>query len=165
MYRNLRVSSAGAEYIMSNKYQTGGKDKHWLFDPQDVHTMPPILSKLSMFDEYFIDEQGETTLSIVLDRILDELPPHIEEAVRLVYLAGVSYRSAARTIGVDHKTIKARADKGVILLRKRLTDTVWLASLLNGMLPEGAVSVQKVTSPEKVFNILNNLSTIRSDRE
>jgi len=146
-------------------YQTGGADRHWLFDPQDVETIGPILSKLAVYDEYFVDEEGQTTLAIVLDRILDELPEHLEEAVRLVYLAGISYRSAARTIGVDHKTIKARADKGVDLLRKRLTDTVWLASLINGMLPEGSVESPKVTSPDKVFKILNDLSTIRSDRE
>jgi len=146
-------------------YQTGGADRHWLFDPQDVETIGPILSKLAVYDEYFVDEEGQTTLAIVLDRILDELPEHLEEAVRLVYLAGISYRSAARTIGVDHKTIKARADKGVDLLRKRLTDTVWLASLINGMLPEGSVESPKVTSPDKVFKILNDLSTIRSDRD
>jgi hypothetical protein len=150
---------------MTTYAQTGGSDRHWLFDPQDVEAIGPILSKLAVYDEYFVDESGQTTLAIVLDRILDELPEHLEEAVRLVYLAGISYRSAARTIGVDHKTIKARADKGVDLLRKRLTDTVWLASLINGMLPDGVVDTPKVTSPEKVFKILNDLSTIRSDRE
>jgi hypothetical protein len=108
---------------------------------------------------------GETTLSIVLDKILEELPPELEEAVRLVYLAGISYRSAARTVGCDHKTIKARAERGIDKLRKRLTDTVWLSSLINGMIPQGVVENPKVTSPEKVFTVLNNLSTIRSDRE
>lgn len=150
---------------MEKKYQTGGADRHWLFNPQDIETMTPILNKLAVYDEYFKDEMGDTTLSIVLDKILEELPPELEEAVRLVYLAGISYRSAARTVGCDHKTIKARADRGVDRLRKRLTDTVWLASLINGMIPEGTVDSPKVTSPEKVFTVLNNLSTIRSDRE
>jgi predicted DNA-binding protein (UPF0251 family) len=150
---------------MEKKYQTGGADKHWLFNPQDIETMTPILSKLAVYDEYFKDEMGDTTLSIVLDKILEELPDELEEAVRLVYLAGISYRSAARTVGCDHKTIKARADRGIDRLRKRLTDTVWLASLINGMIPEGTVDTPKVTSPEKVFTVLNNLSTIRSDRE
>lgn len=150
---------------MEKKYQTGGPDKHWLFNPQDIETMTPILSKLAVYDEYFKDEMGDTTLSIVLDKILEELPDELEEAVRLVYLAGISYRSAARTVGCDHKTIKARADRGIDRLRKRLTDTVWLASLINGMIPEGTVDTPKVTSPEKVFTVLNNLSTIRSDRE
>jgi len=150
---------------MEKKYQTGGADRHWLFNPQDIETMTPILNKLAVYDEYFKDEMGDTTLSIVLDKILEELPPELEEAVRLVYLAGISYRSAARTVGCDHKTIKARADRGIDRLRKRLTDTVWLASLINGMIPEGTVDSPKVTSPEKVFTVLNNLSTIRSDRE
>lgn len=150
---------------MSDNYQTGGSDRHWLFNPQDVETMAPILSKLAVYDEYFVDESGQTTLAIVLDKILEELPADLEEAVRLVYLAGISYRSAARTVGCDHKTIKARADKGIDRLRKRLTDTVWLASLVNGMLPDGAVEAPKVTSPEKVFKVLTDLSSIRSDRE
>lgn len=150
---------------MQRIYQSGGPDKNWIFDPQDVETIAPILEKLAVYDTYFEDVNGETTLSIVLDKILEELPPELEEAVRLVYLAGISYRSAARTVGCDHKTIKARADRGVDRLRKRLTDTVWLSSLINGMVPNGVIESPKVTSPDKVFKVLTDLSTIRSDRE
>lgn len=150
---------------MEKRYQTGGADRHWLFNPQDIETMTPILNKLAVYDEYFADYSGETTISIVLDKILDELPPELEEAVRLVYLAGISYRSAARTVGCDHKTIKARAEKGIDRLRKRLTDTVWLASLLNGMVPDGAIENQKVISPDKVFKVLTDLPNIRSAHE
>jgi hypothetical protein len=139
-------------------YQTGGADRHWLFNPQDVDTLGPILSKLVVYDEYFKDEQGQTTLAIVLDRILEELPPELEEAVRLTHLAGVSYRSAARTVGVDHKTIKARADRGVERLRARLKDTVWLAALLSGMLPDEQEEAAKASSPDKVYKVLNGLS-------
>ena len=58
-----------------NKFQTGGKDRQWLFDPQMIETIAPILSKLVTYDEYFKEEQGTTTLMIVLDKILEELPP------------------------------------------------------------------------------------------
>lgn len=150
---------------MTKKYQSGGDSHSWLFDPQDVETITPILSKLAVYDEYFVNESGQTTLQIVLDTILDELPPDLEEAVRLVYLAGLSYRSAAKIMLVDHKTVKARAERGIERLRKRLNDTVWLASLLNGMLPTDIVETPRVTSPDKVFNILNGLGTIRSDYE
>ena len=150
---------------MEKRYQTGGADRHWLFNPQDIETMTPIINKLAVYDEYFADYSGETTISIVLDKILDELPPELEEAVRLVYLAGISYRSAARTVGCDHKTIKARAEKGIDRLRKRLTDTVWLASLLNGMVPDGAIENQKVISADKVFKVLTDLPNIRSAHE
>lgn len=150
---------------MTKKYQSGGDSHSWLFDPQDVETITPILSKLAVYDEYFVNESGQTTLQIVLDTILDELPPELEEAVRLVYLAGLSYRSAAKIMLVDHKTVKARAGRGIERLRKRLNDTVWLASLLNGMLPTDVVEAPRVTSPDKVFNILNGLGTIRSDYE
>lgn len=150
---------------MAKVYQSGGDDHHWLFDPQDVETIGPILNKLAVYDEYFVEEEGTTTLGIVLDSILEELPPELEEAVRLTHLAGISYRSAARVIGCDHKTVKARSERGILALRKRLTDTVWLASLISGMIPEQDMESQKVTSPEKVLGILNGITNIRSGNE
>jgi len=146
-------------------YQTGGKSHKWLFDPQTIDSIGPILSKLVTYDVYFEIEEGQTTLQIVLDKILEELPPHLEEAVRLTYLAGISYRSAAKTIGVDHKTVKARADKGIGLLRKRLTDTVWLASLVSNMIPQDSEDIKKVTSPDKILSVLNGISEIRSSND
>jgi len=146
-------------------YQTGGKSHKWLFDPQTIDSIGPILSKLVTYDVYFEAEEGQTTLQIVLDKILDELPPHLEEAVRLTYLAGISYRSAARTIGVDHKTVKARADKGIGMLRKRLTDTVWLATLISNMIPQESETVKTVTSPDKILSVLNGMSGIRSTND
>jgi len=144
--------------------QTGGDKRHWLFDTQHVEDIGPILSKLVVYDTYFKEEEGQTTLQIVLDKILEELPDELEEAVRLIFLAGMSQRSAARTIGVDHKTVKARADKGVKILRKQLTDSVWLTSLLNGMLPIDSEEI-KTNSPEKVFKVLNGLTEIRSNND
>jgi len=137
--------------------QTGGANKAWLFDPITVQELTPILNKLAVYDTYFEEENGETTLQIVLDQILIELPPELEEAVRLTFLAGLSYRSAGKTIGVDHKTVKARAERGVKVLRKRLTDTVWLATLLKGMVPDDA-TIPDIQSPTKVFNILNDMN-------
>lgn len=151
---------------MANRvYQSGGSDHHWLFDPQEIETIGPILNKLAVYDEYFVEEEGTTTLGIVLDSILDELPSELEEAVRLTHLAGISYRSAAKIVGCDHKTIKARSERGIIALRKRLTDTVWLASLISGMIPEQDVESPRVTSPEKVLGILNGITNIRSGNE
>jgi hypothetical protein len=142
-------------------FQTGGSDKHWLFDPQSIETIGPILEKLAVYDTYFTEDDGVTTLGIVLDRILEELPDELEEAVRLVYLAGISYRSAGRTIGVDHKTVKSRAERGVKILRARLTDTVWLATLVGDMLPSN-ISSNRVEPNDKVFSVLSSLKAIRS---
>jgi len=146
---------------MASTFQTGGSDRHWLFDPQSIETIGPILEKLAVYDEYFTEQDGTTTLGIVLDRILEELPDELEEAVRLVHLAGISYRSAGRTLNVDHKTVKARAERGVTILRKRLTNTVWLTSLIGGMLPDSEQI--PVSSPDKVFAVLSGLSNIRSN--
>jgi len=148
---------------MGSTFQTGGNDRHWLFDPQSIETIEPILEKLAVYDEYFTEQDGTTTLGIVLDRILEELPDELEEAVRLVHLAGISYRSAGRTIGVDHKTVKARADRGVTILRKRLTDTVWLATLIGGMVPDA--EHKPVSSPENVFSVLSGLSNVRGSSD
>jgi len=146
------------------KMQTGGVSKHWLFDPQEVDSIHVILDKLVVYDTYFKEEQGQTTLQIVLDKILDELPEELEECVRLVYLAGLTLRSAGRTLGIDHKTVKARAEKGVKMLRKRLNDSIWLTTLLTGMIPIDSEEF-KSNSPENVFKVLNGISEIRSGNE
>jgi len=75
-------------------------------------------------------------LAIVMDQLLDDLPPDQEEAVRLIHLAGLSQHKAAAIIGVTHKTAAARARRGVAAMRKRLEDSVWLADLLKGQIPE-----------------------------
>ena len=137
--------------------QTGGQNKAWLFDPITVSELTPIMNKLATYDVYFAEEHGETTLQIVLDQILVELPPELEEAVRLTFLAGLSYRSAGKTIGVDHKTVKARSERGVLQLRKRLTDTVWLATLLKGMIPDIS-DIPDLQFPNNVFNVLHSIN-------
>jgi hypothetical protein len=125
-----------------------------------VESIAPIMSKLVHYDEYFVEEEGDTTLAIVLDKMLEDLPEDLRGPVSLVYLSGVSYRNAGRTLGIDHKTVKARAERGVAVLRSRLTDTAWVAALLDGMLPEQA-ALPKVSSPEKVAGILQSLNTRR----
>ena len=57
------------------KGQTGGARKHWLFDPSRAEGISPIMEKLVHVDVYFdSDEDMETVLIKVLDRLLDELP-------------------------------------------------------------------------------------------
>lgn len=117
--------------------RTGGKDRHWLFDHSDVESIPTINNHLVHYDEYFVEEDGyESTLAIIIDKLLEDLPEELRLPVSLVYLSGVSYRSAGRTLNLDHKTVKSRADRGIEILRVRLKDTAWVATLLNGMLPE-----------------------------
>lgn len=137
--------------------RTGGADRHWVFDPTSVEMIAPIMNKLVHHDEYFVDEQGETTLAIVLDKMLEDLPEEYRGPVSLIHLSGVSYRSAGRTLNLDHKTVKARAEKGISILRSRLKDTAWVATLLNGVLPESQ-EADKLSSPERVVSILSALN-------
>ena len=143
-----------------NNMRTGGPDRHWIFDPTSVESIAPIMNKLVHYDEYFVEEEGDSTLAIVLDKMLEDLPEDLRAPVSLVYLSGVSYRNAGRTLGIDHKTVKARAERGINILRSRLTDTAWVAALLDGMLPEPA-ALPRASSPEKVVGILQSLNTQR----
>lgn len=137
--------------------RTGGADRHWSFDSNAVESIAPIMSKLIHHDEYFVEEQPESTLAIVLDKMLDDLPEELRAPVSLIHLSGLSYRSAGRTLGLDHKTVKARAEKGLKILRARLRDTAWVAALLDGVIPRDEPEQQPVVSPERVVSILQTL--------
>jgi DNA-directed RNA polymerase specialized sigma24 family protein len=138
--------------------RTGGADRHWVFDPTSVEMIAPIMNKLVHHDEYFAEQSGDSTLAIVLDKMLEDLPEDLRGPVSLVHLSGISYRSAGRTLGLDHKTVKSRAEKGIKIIRNRLKDTAWVATLLKGAVPEEAEEV-KITSPEKVVGILRSLGS------
>lgn len=132
---------------MSRIGRTGGPDRHWLFDPTDIPE--PIAEKLTHLVEFEGDEPPfEHLLAIVMDQILSDLPPHLEEAVRLLHLAGLSQHKAAAIIGCSHKTVKARADKGTAFLRQRIADSVWLSDLLRGQIPDesepGSVTAERM---------------------
>jgi hypothetical protein len=117
----------------------------WLFDANDAPE--PILAKLISYDYHTGDEVPyETMLAIVMDRLLEDLPYEQEEAVRLLYLAGLSQHKAGDLIGVTHKTVKARAVKGLENLRVALQHSAWLADLLRGQIPQE----EKTECPEAI---------------
>jgi hypothetical protein len=142
--------------------QTGGSKKNWSFDPASVDNIGPIRDALVHHDTYFDeDPEGASTLSIVMDRILEDLPEELQDPVRLVHLEGKSFRAAAKIIGIDHKTVKARVERGVKLLRTRLIDSVWIAEMLRGYIPKEEIAEARNVQGAKVTNILNTLK--RSD--
>jgi DNA-directed RNA polymerase specialized sigma24 family protein len=140
-----------------NKFQTGGSKKTWVFDPASLEEIGPIRDALVHHDVYFDEDEGMTTLAIVMDKILDDLPPDLAEAVRLVHLNGSSFRSAAKIIGVDHKTVKARVVRGVDLMRQRLTDSVWIAEMLRGYLPADEIARARTVRGESVSRIIKTM--------
>lgn len=147
-----------------NPSQTGGERKTWLFDPSTVERVEVLRDALVHHDKYFFEEYGTSTLGIVMDKILEDLPPEIAQAVKLVHLENNSYRSAARIIGVDHKTVKARVDKGVIEMRRRLVDSVWIAEMLRTYLPKDEFSAQKLEAAN-VTDILKGLKGNNGEQE
>lgn len=140
------------------KGQTGGDRRHWLFDPSQAEAIAPIMDKLIHEDIYFDGEDNpETVLIKVLDRLLEELPEDQRLAVRAVYLTGMTLRAAARSLGVDHKTVKLRAEKGVEAMRQRLTDTAWIADMLTGAVPADEVPTQKLSSSHGMLGVLRKI--------
>jgi hypothetical protein len=117
------------------------------------------MEKLVHEDVYFGGEDDlETVLIKVLDRLLDELPEDQRLAVRAVYLTGMTLRAAARSLGVDHKTVKLRAEKGVEAMRQRLTDTAWIADMLSGAVPADEVPTRKLSSSDGMLGVLRRLN-------
>lgn len=141
--------------------QTGGSKKTWSFDPADVENLGPIRDALVHEDVYFFEEQGMTTLAIVMDKILDDLPLELADAVRLVHLKNMSLRGAARILKVDHKTVKARVEKGVVLMRQRLTDSVWIAEMLRGYIPRDEL----ISKPIEKNNVSDIIKTLGDSKE
>jgi hypothetical protein len=139
------------------KGQTGGDRRHWLFDPGQAESIGPIMSKLVHEDVYFEGEDMETVLIKILDKLLEELPEDQRLAVRAIYLSGMTLRAAARSLGVDHKTVKLRAQKGVEALKQRLNDSAWIADLLSGAVPEDEVPTKKLGTSAGVLNVLQKL--------
>lgn len=140
-----------------NVGQTGGQKKTWLFDPSTVEHVGVLRDALIHNDEYFFEDEGTPTLGMVMDRILDELPEDISESVRLVHLEGRSLRAAGRILNIDHKTVKSRVDKGVAAMRKRLTDSVWIAEMLRGYLPAEEVKQQPLDVQTNVAEVIKSL--------
>lgn len=137
--------------------QTGGSDKHWSFGHDEVETIPALRDALTHYDTYFFEGPAEdTTLSIVLDKLLADLPANLAEPVRLIYLEGRSLREAAAVLGVDHKTVKARAAKGVAALKKQLVDSMWVASMLRPYIPKDEYIEHEVKANE-IAHILDTL--------
>jgi len=142
---------------MQNIGQTGGAKKTWLFDPATAESIGVIRDALVHNDQYFFEDDGMTTLAIVMDRILDDLPEDIGEAVRLVHLEGRSYRAAGRILDVDHKTVKSRVEKGIAAMRKRLVDSVWVAEMLKGYLPADEVANIKLSGQNTVDKLIKTI--------
>jgi DNA-directed RNA polymerase specialized sigma24 family protein len=138
--------------------QTGGERRHWSFDPHEVEHIPEIRDALSFTPTYFFDEdEGETTLAKVMDQLLQTLPEDLREAVTLVHIAGRTYRDAGRTLGVDHKTVMSRADRGLKMLKEKLVEVAWITDLLRGYLPADELNEMKRPQGHPVVDVLKTL--------
>jgi DNA-directed RNA polymerase specialized sigma24 family protein len=136
--------------------QTGGSKKAWLFDPSTIETIKPIRDALVHYDTYFFEEDTTTTLALVMDKLLEELPEDLQEAVSLVYLEGRSLRKAGLILGIDHKTVKSRCGKGIKIMKSRLTDSVWIAELIKKYIPADELK-ENVLEKKEIADILKSL--------
>lgn len=141
-----------------SRMQTGGSKKNWSFDPATAENIAPIRDALVHYDEYFAEDTDRyTTLTIVMDTLLQDLPEEYREPVRLVHLEGKSLRAAAKILSIDHKTVKSRVEKGVALLKTKLIDSVWIAEMLRGYIPKDEILNERRSQGESITNILNTL--------
>lgn len=115
--------------------QTGGSGKPWVFDSNNIEEFSAIRDALVHTDQYFFEDQAPTTLAIVMDRILDDLPPEQAAAVRLVYIGGQSLRASAEILGVNWSTVRRRANRGLATMKLRMTDALWVSEMLKGYIP------------------------------
>ena len=140
------------------RMQTGGSKKNWSFDPAKVDNIAAIRDALIHNDEYFAEvEDNHSTLAIVMEKIVQELPEELREPVHLVHLEGKTFRAAAKILGIDHKTVKARVDRGIAILKARLVDSVWIAEMLRGYIPQDEIAHERAAQGEKITNILSTL--------
>lgn len=147
---------------------TGGSKRTWLFDHTNIEEHQPLLDKFVHYDVYFEDdpeEQPENTLVIVIDKVLEDLPTEIADAVRLVYLSNQTYRGAGRMLGIDHKTVKSRAMKGVEMMRERLVNSLWVAEMLRGYIPSGETEDTTSSSTSGLRSVVDMMSVSFEDDE
>lgn len=146
--------------------QTGGSKKNWSFGHDEIDAIPAIRDALVHHDTYFFEGPAEdTTLSIVLDRLLADLPAEQAEPIKLVYLEGRSLREAAIVLGVDHKTVRSRANKGIEALKKRLVDSMWVASMLRPYIPKDEITADEALGKNDIATILDTLKGVRDEQE
>ena len=116
--------------------QTGGARRHWLYDPSMVHEIPQIQKELVTYDEYDSMPSQDRIITFVLDHLIDMLPPEEAEAIKMLHVERSTMRAAGRELNIDHKTVGARAKRGLNTVRRKITTTPWLADFLQGTLPE-----------------------------
>jgi DNA-directed RNA polymerase specialized sigma24 family protein len=135
--------------------QTGGARRHWLFDPSEAHTIPQIARKLIHHDEYFADEpKKDDALTYVLEYVLDQLPQEEADAVRILNIQGSTLRAAGRELGVDHKTVKARAARGVQLMRRHMVNHPWILDILEGRVPADELPRNKLEVRQRFTDLV-----------
>jgi RNA polymerase sigma-70 factor, ECF subfamily len=76
-------------------------------------------------------EQDDSTLDLAEDlaRAIDALPEHFRAAVLAVVVEGLSYRDAARALGLPIGTLRSRLFRGRARLRELLRERGWRTGL------------------------------------
>jgi hypothetical protein len=140
--------------------RTGGPGRQWSYNPQSVEDEPILSRKLSHHDEYFAEDvdDTETTLTIVLMRLLEDLPEKEREALRQVVINGLSLREASEILKCSHQSAKNRSVRGAAMLKQRLKESVWFADMLGGSVPADEMPTQPLATTERVSGVLSELA-------
>jgi len=133
--------------------QTGGAKRHWNFDPSTVHEIPQIQNKLIHHDQYDVLPTQDRIITFVLDHLVAQLPHEEYEAVRLMHIERMTMRAAGRQLGIDHKTVGARAARGLAAVKEKIKTTPWLSEFLQGSLPDGECPTTFLEAAEKFYSL------------
>jgi DNA-directed RNA polymerase specialized sigma24 family protein len=135
--------------------QTGGSRKHWLFDPSEVHHIPQIANKLVQHDIYFPEEpKKDDALTYILEYALDQIPAEEAEAIRILKIQGATLREAGRELGIDHKTVKARAKRGAEKIKVLLEGQLWVRDILTGKVSYEKLPASKLEVKDRFSNLV-----------
>lgn len=130
--------------------QTGGDKRHWLYDPSSVHEIPQIQKKLVVNDHYSVVPSQDYIVTFILDHLMNMLPAEESEAVRMIHIGGMTLRASGRELKVDHKTVKARAERGLTSIKRKIAETPWLKEFLNNEMFEDEVPAD-ILEAKKMF--------------
>ena len=133
---------------------------HLRFSGQDESLIERLSEDAVYSDEYpsLADDDDSHPLSLIVDALVDALPERERTAVQLTVLKGHSLRTAAETMGIDHKMVLRYKRRALEHLREYLQYGHWAYDMVRDRLPASDEAVAALQGGElaKVLSSLVN---------
>lgn len=100
-----------------------------------------LAGDLSYEDQYFANEPAEDAAAMVLDSLLQDLPPRQRAAMEMCVIGQISYAEAGRMMGCSDQTMRRETMRAIAAVKARMEGTPWLATIMDrSYLPTDASS-------------------------